>query len=76
MFSEIPNKNLSNIDFPVDPYRRDSPANLLYVVPVKDTRKLEISWVIPDDRDSYQSNPSKYVSHLGDLYSLLKNNYM
>ncbi len=66
MFSEIPNKNLSKVDFPTDPYKRDIPANVLYVVPVQDLRQLSISWVIPDSRDSYQSNPSNYISHLGN----------
>lgn len=78
MFSEIPNKNLSKVDFPTDPYKRDIPANVLYVVPVQDLRQLSISWVIPDSRDSYQSNPSNYISHLvghegeGSLLSELK----
>ena len=66
MFSEIPNKNLSKADFPTDPYKRDIPANILYVVPVQDLRQLSISWVIPDSRDSYHSNPSNYISHLGN----------
>ncbi len=67
MFSEIPNKNLDKIDFPSDPYKRDKSANILYVVPVKDLRKVEISWVIPDYRDSYRSCPSKYVTHLSNI---------
>ena len=55
MFSEIPNKNLSNADFPTGPYKRYIEANILYVVPVQDLRQLSISWVISDSRNSYHS---------------------
>lgn len=78
LFSEIPNKKLQRTDFPNDPYKRDTPANILYVVPVQDLRQLSMSWVIPDSRDEYQSNPSNYISHLvghegeGSLLSELK----
>lgn len=78
MFSAIPNKNLPKNDFQTDPYKRDKPAIVLYVVPVQDLRQLSISWVIPDSRDQYQSNPSNYISHLvghegeGSLLSELK----
>lgn len=65
MFSEIPNKSLPKFDFPPDPFKRDTPANILYIVPVQEVIQLEISWVIPDYRDSYQSYPDKYVTHLG-----------
>jgi insulysin len=77
MFSEIPNKSLPKIDFPSDPYTRNG-GNILYVVPVQDLRQLSMSWVIPDSRDEYQSNPSNYISHLvghegeGSLLSELK----
>ena len=65
MFSEIPNKSLHKFDFPPDPFKRDTPANILYIVPVQDIKELVISWVTPDYRDSYQSYPAKYVTHLG-----------
>merc|ERR1719468_200162 len=77
MFSAIPNKNLNKTDFENDPYKRD--ATYVYnVVPVQDLRQLSLSWVIPDGRDSYKSNPSNYISHLvghegeGSLLSELK----
>jgi secreted Zn-dependent insulinase-like peptidase len=64
MFSEIENKKISKQKFPNDPYRRDLPALILYAVAVQDIRQMNISWVIPDYRDSYQSNPSKYITYL------------
>ena len=79
MFSDIPNKNLSKVDFDKDPYKRDSGVNVLYVTPVQDLRQLSISWVIPDSRDHYRASPAHYLSHLighegeGSLLSELKN---
>lgn len=64
MFSEIPNKNLAPTVFPADPFLRDTPANIIYAVPIEDLRKMIIKWVIPDYMDSYQSNPPKYVTEL------------
>ena len=64
MFSNIPNKNLSKVDYPVDPYKRDVPAYILYVNPVQALRRLMISWVMPDNRFNYRFNPSKYLCHL------------
>ncbi len=68
MFSNIENKNLAKVDFPMDPYKRDVPAYILYVNPVQALRRLIISWVTPELRENYRSNPSKYLCHLSNLY--------
>ncbi len=77
MFSEVPNKNLSPTNFGKDPYFRDG-TYVYSVVPVQDLRQLSISWVLPDSRGQYRSNPSNYISFLighegkGSLLSELK----
>ncbi len=68
MFSLIPNKNVQKTVFSPDPFRRDLPATILYVVPVKDLRQLMITWVIPDFMDNYISYPPKYVAHLSIIH--------
>lgn len=64
MFSSIPNKNLSKIDFDPNPFGNDSIGTIKYVVPVQDLRNLSINWTIPDYRDQYESSPPHYLSHL------------
>jgi secreted Zn-dependent insulinase-like peptidase len=65
MFSLIPNKNVQKTVFSSDPFRRDLPATILYVVPIKDLKQMTMSWVIPDFSHKYDSNPPNYLSHLG-----------
>ncbi|RNA20606.1 insulin-degrading enzyme isoform X1, partial [Brachionus plicatilis] len=78
MFTEISNKNLSQISFDPNPFGPNEFQTIKYVVPVKDIRQLALNWVIPDYRDSYETNPPQYISHLvghegeGSLLSELK----
>lgn len=78
MFSDIPNKNLSNIDFDPNPYAPEMSTTIKYITPVQDIRQLSIVWTIPDLRNKYQSSPAQYISHLighegeGSLLSELK----
>lgn len=72
MFSEIPNKKAPKIDFSADPYKRDLPSYILHTVPVSDIRLMNISWVIPDYKENYQSSPLKYLTRLRNISTQLK----
>lgn len=78
MFSDIPNKNLPNVDFEANPFGKDTLTSVKQVVPVQDLRSLSITWQIPDYRGAYESSPPQYISHLighegdGSLLSELK----
>jgi len=37
---------------------------LVKVVPVKDKRTLEMTWILKDQASFYKNAPSKYISHI------------
>lgn len=81
LFTPIKNKD---VPLPSSAYREIpalTPENMhrtLYVVPIKDIRLLNMSWLIPGTKGAYRSKPCSYISHLlgheskGSLLSLLK----
>ncbi len=81
LFSAIPNHEAPH---PSTEYRDimpllpDQTGRLIYVDPIKDIRRLELTWVIPSLDETYRSKPSYYLSHIlghegkGSLLSLLK----
>ena len=61
---------------------KNSPFETIYgkivkLVPVKDKRTLELTWIIENQEQNYRHSPAKYVSHLlghegkGSLLSFL-----
>jgi insulysin len=37
---------------------------MVKIVPVKDKRTLELTWILSDQSMNYRNSPSKYVSHI------------
>lgn len=64
MFSDIPNRNLPIIDFPADLSGKDQ--QLVQVVPVKDMKQMVIKWIIPDYKGRHHSDPTSYLTFLGN----------
>ncbi|RKP06928.1 Metalloenzyme, LuxS/M16 peptidase-like protein [Thamnocephalis sphaerospora] len=80
-FLEIPNKQLADspaLPHPYDASRQMVRSNQLFTIPIKDSRKLEITWPFPDQLSYYRVQPSNYLSHLighesaGSILSVLK----
>lgn len=77
-FSSVPNKNLPIPTFPGEPYKLGQLQKIVKVVPVRDSRTLQLAWPLPSVRDLYRSKPSRYLSHLigheseGSITALLK----
>ncbi|XP_058128643.1 insulin-degrading enzyme [Anopheles coustani] len=78
MFSQIENKNVKAPSWPDMPYDEDQLGTKTYIIPVKDTRSLTISFQLEDLEQYYKAGPEHYVSHLvghegkGSILSELK----
>lgn len=77
-FSEIENKEIPLPKWSDDVYLDDQMRTKLYIVPIKDTRTLSMSFQIPDMDEHFRSGPEHYISHLvghegrGSILSELK----
>lgn len=77
-FSSVVNKNVTASRWPEDPFSKDQYGTKIFVVPVKDTRALTITFPTPDLDPYYKSGPEQYLSHLighegkGSILSELK----
>lgn len=79
LFSDVKNINRSKPTYPNKVLLKDDHLmKLINVKPVKDLKKLEISFMVPDMDKHWESNPSHYLSHLvghegdGSLLAFLK----
>uniref|UniRef100_A0A182NQ16 Insulin-degrading enzyme n=1 Tax=Anopheles dirus TaxID=7168 RepID=A0A182NQ16_9DIPT len=78
MFSQIENKHVTAPVWPDMPYGEDQLNTKAYIIPVKDTRSLTVSFQMEDLEQYYKSGPEHYVSHLvghegkGSILSELK----
>ena len=78
LFSEVKNKEIVLPVWPEHPFNESHFQTKWYVVPIKDTRNLNIVFPIPDLRKHYKSAPAYYISYLlghegkGSLLSTLK----
>jgi len=77
-FSSIPNKNLTAPVFPGKPFGSSSISKLLHVIPVKETRRVELNFPMREIYTLYREKPTRYISHLighegsGSILALLK----
>ena len=46
-FSDVPNKGIAPPSYEPDPYRPEDLGTRLLVVPVKDARTVELTWLLP-----------------------------
>jgi len=79
LFSGVENRNVEGPEWKEHPFGEEQLQVKGYVVPVKDIRKLNITFPMPDTRHFYESQPERYISDLighegpGSLLSELKN---
>ncbi|CAJ0588568.1 unnamed protein product [Cylicocyclus nassatus] len=77
-FDAILNKNVESKEWHDSPYGEEQLRKRVEIVPIKDSRSLNIRFPIPDLTEEYKSNPAHYISHLlghegkGSLLSELK----
>ncbi|KAG1681085.1 Insulin-degrading enzyme [Nymphon striatum] len=77
-FPAVENKNVQIPEWNTHPFRQEDLKIKSFVVPVKDTRNLTITFPTPDLNPYYKANPGYYLAHLighegpGSLLSELK----
>lgn len=77
-FADIENKNVELPHWSDKVFLEDQHHTKLYILPIKDTRNLTISFQIPDYDEHFRSGPEHYISHLvghegkGSILSELK----
>lgn len=77
-FANIENKNVELPKWSDKVFLEDQHHTKLYILPIKDTRNLTISFQIPDYDEYFRSGPEHYISHLvghegkGSILSELK----
>ncbi|KAI1918430.1 metalloprotease [Ophidiomyces ophidiicola] len=65
LFSDVKNKELSQNRWDdVQPFAPDDMRKIIYAKPVMDMRSLDIFFVYQDEEYMYDSQPSRYISHL------------
>ncbi|XP_076547139.1 insulin degrading metalloproteinase isoform X2 [Osmia lignaria lignaria] len=78
LFSQVENKEVEVPVWPEHPFNEKHFKTKWYIVPIKDTRHLYITFPIPDLQEHYKSAPTYYISQLlghegeGSLLSALK----
>ncbi|KAI9687438.1 MAG: Insulinase (Peptidase M16) [Bogoriella megaspora] len=79
LFSEVPNKNLPQNRWDgISPLTGKELGTQIFAKPVMDSRSLDLYFPYPDEESLYESQPSRYLSHLighegpGSILSLLK----
>lgn len=78
LFSNIADKDVTAPEWKEHPFGPDQLKRMLKIVPVKDIRKLSVTFPIPDLQPYYKTGPGHYLGHLighegpGSLLSTLK----
>lgn len=76
-FSEVKNNKYEKFRMAEPPYYDNVYNKMIKLVPVKDKRTLEMTWILDNQQEHYRHPPSRYVSHLlghegkGSLLSFL-----
>ena len=76
-FNDVPNKQNKPFKIIEHPFDEKTLGKVIKIVPVKDRRVLEITWLLKDQSSQYRHPPSKYISHIlghegkGSLLSFL-----
>lgn len=77
-FSSVANTNATALVLPAAPYGPLQLARRIHMVPIRDTRQLDLAFVLPDETDRFEAQSGHYISHLvghegpGSLLSFLK----
>lgn len=64
LFSQIHNKDIKVENWGADPFLSQQMSTKTFIIPVKDTRSLTISFMTPDLDVYYKAGPEHYISHL------------
>lgn len=78
LFDQVKNKDVIVPECKEFPYGEEEKQVILKVPTIKEMKKVELKFTIPDYGDHYMSNPCHYLSHLighegkGSLLSMLK----
>lgn len=65
LFADVKNKDLPQNRWDgVQPYGPENMSRLIFAKPVMDTRALDITFAYQDEENLYESQPSRYISHL------------
>jgi insulysin len=65
LFSPVKNKDLPRLEWNGIPlYTQDALLTQVFAKPVLDTRSMDLYFSYPDEEDMYDSQPSRYLSHL------------
>ncbi|XP_036067708.1 insulin-degrading enzyme isoform X2 [Oryzias melastigma] len=78
LFGKVQNKSVPIPEFLEHPFQGEQLKQVYKVVPVKDIRKLHVTFPIPDLQKYYRSKPGQYLAHLigyegpGSLFAVLK----
>lgn len=65
LFAGVPDKNLPQNRWDgVQPYSKDELLTQVFAKPVMDSRSLEIYFPYQDEEEMYETQPSRYLSHL------------
>jgi insulysin len=63
-FRDVKNNKFAKFAIKEHPFGEDAIGKIIKLVPVKDRRVLELTWLIKDQSPYYRNAPSKYVSHI------------
>ncbi|SCV05946.1 LANO_0H18668g1_1 [Lachancea nothofagi CBS 11611] len=78
LFKDVPNSNLPVPSYPVQMLPADCLTQVIHAKPVKDLKKVELTFRSPDSEMHWESKPSHHLSHLighegsGSLLAFLK----
>jgi insulysin len=64
VFAEVPNKNLGRRSWDMPVYSENELLTQTFAKPVLESRSLEIQFAYRDEESLYESQPSRYLSHL------------
>ncbi|KAK1060679.1 metalloprotease [Friedmanniomyces endolithicus] len=65
LFSDVPNQDLEKLRWDGMPvYGMDEVGTQIFTKPVMDRRTLDMYFTYPDEEDQWESQPSRYLSHL------------
>ncbi|CAB4256161.1 similar to Saccharomyces cerevisiae YLR389C STE23 Metalloprotease involved, with homolog Axl1p, in N-terminal processing of pro-a-factor to the mature form [Maudiozyma barnettii] len=78
LFQDVPTTDREVPEYPTQVITKDHFTKIIRIKPVKDIRKLEVTFLVPDMDEHWESKPSHFLSHLighegsGSLLAYLK----
>jgi insulysin len=60
----VVNKNLSRFQVESDPFPASSLPRFITLVPIKESKTLQIHFALPEVESKWRSKPTRYITHL------------